>query len=106
MTSHRGIRLLRPTRRDEPTRPGQHYLKSFRQVIESINATLKTHLDIEHHRGRTLTSLCVRITAALLALTAVIWHNEKTRAPVLRSLTSYDHQHPRNQPSRLETWRL
>lgn len=89
--TRRGIRLLRPTRRDEPTRPGQHYLKSFRQVIESINATLKTHLDIEHHHGRTLTGLCVRITAALLALTAAIWHNEKTRAPVLRSLTAYDH---------------
>ncbi|MDR1186144.1 MAG: IS982 family transposase, partial [Bifidobacteriaceae bacterium] len=27
----------------------------------------------------------------LLALTAAVWHNERSGAPVLRSLTAYDH---------------
>jgi len=27
----------------------------------------------------------------LLALTAVIWHNETTNRPVYRSLTAFDH---------------
>lgn len=87
----KGIHMLRPARRNEPERPGARYFKPFRQIIESVNATLKTHLDIEHHRGRTLTGLTVRITAALLALTAAIWHNDHSHAPTLRSLTPYDH---------------
>jgi hypothetical protein len=63
----------------------------LRQVIESINATLKTHLNIEHHRGRTLAGVITRICSQLLALTAAIWHNHQTGAPTARSLTAYDH---------------
>jgi len=33
----------------------------------------------------------VRILQRILALTAAIWHNDHTRAPVHRSLTAYDH---------------
>jgi hypothetical protein len=86
-----GITLLRPAKKGEPDRPGSALFKPFRQVIESINATLKTHLDIEHHRGRTPAGVCARIGAAILALTVVIWHNENIGAPIPRSLTAYDH---------------
>jgi hypothetical protein len=33
----------------------------------------------------------VRVLQRILALTAAIWHNDKAGAPVLRSLTAYDH---------------
>gem|GEM_PF-4845688 len=33
----------------------------------------------------------MRILVQILTLTVVIWHNERTAAPVLRSLTPYDH---------------
>jgi hypothetical protein len=33
----------------------------------------------------------VRVLQRILALTAVIWHNDKTGQPVMRSLTAYDH---------------
>jgi len=42
------IVLLRKARKGEAPRSGRQFFKPLRQVIESINATLKTHLDIEH----------------------------------------------------------
>jgi hypothetical protein len=33
----------------------------------------------------------VRVLQRILALTAAIWHNDNISAPVLRSLTAYDH---------------
>jgi hypothetical protein len=33
----------------------------------------------------------VRVLQRVLALTAAIWHNDQTGAPVHRSLTAYDH---------------
>ena len=33
----------------------------------------------------------VRLTVWVLALTAVIWHNDHTGQPVRRSLLAYDH---------------
>jgi hypothetical protein len=33
----------------------------------------------------------VRVLQRVLALTAAIWHNDQTNAPVHRSLTAYDH---------------
>jgi len=86
-----GIVLLRKARKGEAPRPGVEFFKPLRQVIESINATLKTHLNIEGHRGRTLPGLIVRILTQLLALTTAIWHNERAGAPIKRSLIAYDH---------------
>jgi hypothetical protein len=51
--AERGVTLLRPARRNENTRPGQALLKSIRQLIESVNETLKGQLDLELHGGRT-----------------------------------------------------
>jgi hypothetical protein len=86
-----GITLLRPARKGEPKRPGARLFKPLRQVIESINDTLKGQLDLETHGGRSIAGVLVRIWQRLLALTAVIWHNDHTGAPIKRSLIAYDH---------------
>jgi hypothetical protein len=86
-----GIRLLRPARKGEPERSGAGLFKPLRQVVESINQTLKAQLDLERHGGRTVAGVCARILQRLLALTAVIWHNDHTGSPIHRSLTAYDH---------------
>ncbi|MGW2180464.1 IS982 family transposase [Streptomyces sp. NPDC001732] len=86
-----GIQLLRPTRKGERQRPGTHLFKPLRQVIESINETLKGQLDLEQHRGRTPGGVIARVMQRILALTAAIWHNDHTGRNSLRSLTSYDH---------------
>ena len=74
-----GISLLRPARKGEPERPGARFFKPLRQIIESINDTLKGQLDLEAHGGRTLAGVIVRIWQRLLALTAAIWHNDTHR---------------------------
>ena len=79
MTSAR-IRLLRPARHGEPARPGGHLFKPLRQIIESVNDTLKGQLDLEHHGGRTPSGVTVRVLQRILALTAAIWHNDTTGA--------------------------
>ena len=86
-----GITLLRPARKDEPARAGEPVLKSVRQLIESVNDTLKGQLDLETHGGRTFEGVAIRIGQRILALAAAIWHNNKTGAPVTRSLIAYDH---------------
>lgn len=86
-----GINLLRPARKGEPPRAGAHLFKPLRQTIESINQTFKGQLDLERHGGHTPNGVAVRVLQRILALTAAIWHNDKTGAPVLRSLTAYDH---------------
>ncbi len=89
----RGITLIRPAVRSEkPGRLLTRFLKPFRQIIESINHTLKAKLSLEHHGGHTRQGVATRITQRLLALTAAIWHNETTRPPgPARSLPAYDH---------------
>jgi hypothetical protein len=86
-----GIALLRPARKGEPERPGTRFFKPLRQIIESINDTFKGQLDLEHHGGRTVAGVLVRVWQRVLALTAAIWHNDKIGAAVKRSLTAYDH---------------
>jgi hypothetical protein len=86
-----GIELLRRARKGEPERPGARFLKALRQTIESINQTFKGQLDLERHGGRTPDGVIVRVLQRILALTAAIWHNDKTGQPVTRSLTAYDH---------------
>ena len=48
-------------------------------------------LDLERHRGRTPGGVAARVLQRILALTAAIWHNDRTGQPVMRALTSYDH---------------
>jgi len=87
----RHLALLRPVRKGEAPRAGQNLFKPLRQVIESVNQTLKGQLDLERHGGRTGEGILARILARILALTAAIWHNDKTGQPVMRSLIAYDH---------------
>jgi hypothetical protein len=89
--SAQGITLLRPSRRQEVLRPGEPMLKKVRQLIESINDTLKGQLDLEQHGARTIEGVAVRVAQRVLALAAAIWHNFRTGQAVSRSLTSYDH---------------
>jgi hypothetical protein len=87
----RDLNLLRPARKGEPERGGAHLFKPLRQTIESINQTFKGQLDLERHGGRTPAGVIIRVLARVLALTAAIWHNDKTGQPVKRSLIAYDH---------------
>lgn len=88
---HANIDLLRPARKGESERTGSRFFKPLRQVIESINDTLKGQLNLEAHGGRTPGGVIVRVWQRLLAMTAAIWHNDRIGAPILRSLTAYDH---------------
>ena len=87
----KGITLLRPARQGEKPRAGQRFFKPLRQIIESINNTLKAQLDLERHGGRTIAGVAARVLQRVLALTTAIWHNDHSSQPVLRSLTAYDH---------------
>ena len=86
-----GITLLRPARTGEAPRPGARLFRPLRQVIESINDTLKGQLDLEQHGGHTPTGVWVRVLQRVLALTVAIWHNDHVGAPTPRSLIAYDH---------------
>jgi hypothetical protein len=83
--------LLRPVRTGEAPRAGKELFKPLRQVIESVNQTLKAQLDLEGHRGRTEDGILTRLLYRILALTAAIWHNDQTGQDIKRSLIAYDH---------------
>jgi Transposase DDE domain len=85
------LRPLRLARKGEAERAGARLFKPLRQTIESINQTFKGQLDLERHGGHTPAGVLVRIMQRILALTAAIWHNDHTSAPVHRSLTANDH---------------
>ncbi|MDW6057805.1 IS982 family transposase [Streptomyces sp. FXJ1.4098] len=87
----RGIDLLRPSFKREKKRKGERLLKSVRQLIESVNDTLKGQLGLEQHGGRTFEGVAVRVARRVLALTATVWRNHKTGQPVMRSLIAFDH---------------
>ena len=85
------ITLLRPSRADEQARYGEPMLKKVRQLIESVNDTLKGQLDLEGHGGRSYAGVAIRVAQRILAMAAAIWRNNQTGAPVTRSLIAYDH---------------
>ncbi|WP_157252777.1 IS982 family transposase [Nonomuraea typhae] len=87
----RGLSLLRPARRGEPERAGARLFKPLRQTIESINQTFKSQLDLERHGARTPAGVIIRVLSRVLALTAVIWHNDAIGQAIKRSLIAYDH---------------
>jgi Transposase DDE domain len=86
-----GLRLLRPARKGEPERAGARLFRPLRQLVESVNQTFKGQLDLERHGGRTPAGVAVRVLQRILALTAAIWHNDKTGQATPRSLVAYDH---------------
>ena len=86
-----GLTLLRPARKGEPERAGSRFFKPLRQTVESIFDTCKDQTDLERHGGRTPEGVLVRVMQRILALTAAIWHNDRTGQPVKRSLIAYGH---------------
>ncbi|MDD4866521.1 MAG: IS982 family transposase, partial [Mycobacterium sp.] len=72
-------------------RRGHRLFKPLRQIIESVNDTLKGQLDLEQHGGRTFAGVCARAAQRILAPTAAIWHNDHLGTTIKRSLTAYDH---------------
>ncbi|WP_433523944.1 IS982 family transposase [Nocardia pseudovaccinii] len=86
-----GITMLRPSRKDEKTRYGEPLLKKVRQLIESVNDTLKGQLDLEDHGGRSYQGVAIRVAQRILAMATAIWHNTLIGAPITRSLIAYDH---------------
>ena len=87
-----GITLIRPAMKGEKPRPLQRFLRPFRQIIESVNQTLKAQLDLERNGGRKPQGVAARVLQRILALTTAIWWNETTNRPgPARSLTAYDH---------------
>jgi hypothetical protein len=74
-----GAEVVRPDRKDEPRRFGS--LGGLRQWIESIIDTLKDQLGLEHHGGRILGGVFVRVAQRLLALATAIWFNWRLGAP-------------------------
>ncbi|GAA0548490.1 DDE family transposase [Saccharopolyspora erythraea NRRL 2338] len=89
--AERDVRLLRPSYRNRAPHPAQHLLKPIRQLIESVNDTLKGQLDLELHGGRSIDGVTARIAQRILAMTCAIWHNRATGQPTTRSLIAYDH---------------
>jgi hypothetical protein len=85
------ITLLRPSRADEQARYGEPMLKKVRQLIESVNDTLKGQLNLEEHGGRSYAGVAIRVAQRILAMAAAIWRNNQIGAPITRSLTAYDH---------------
>ena len=83
-----GARFLRPDRKNEAARHGA--LGGVRQWIESVFWTCKGQLTLEHHGGRTLEGLCVRVALRLLALAAGLVHNQETGDPG-RHFARYGH---------------
>jgi hypothetical protein len=77
-----------PQGRSRPARA--RFFKPLRQIIESINDTLKGKLDLERHGGHTPAGVWVRFLQRILALTAAIWRNNLSGQPVMRSL-ALDH---------------
>ena len=86
-----GLCLLRPARKGEAERAGARFFKPLRQIIESVNDTFKGQLDLGRHGGHTKAGVMVRVLQRILALTAAIWHSDRTGQPVERSLVAYDH---------------
>jgi hypothetical protein len=86
-----GATLIRPARANERARAHSRFLKPLRQLIESVNDTLKGQLDLERHGGRTDEGVFARVLQRLLALTAAIWHNSHAGQAPLRSLIAFDH---------------
>ena len=75
------ITLTRPSRADEQARYGEPMLKKVRQLIESVNDTLKGQLNLEGHGGRSYAGVAVRVAQRILAMAAAIWRNNQTGAP-------------------------
>jgi hypothetical protein len=82
------ITMLRPSRKDEKARYGEPMLKKVRQLIESVNDTLKGQLDLEDHGGRSIEGVAIRVAQRVLAMAAasrVAGGDRTLRLPQIRA---------------------
>ena len=84
-----GMTLIRPATKTQAARPGRRFLRSCHQIIESVNNTFKTQLDLERHGRRTragvIARLCLNIPAALRGTFDPLHRTERrTRTGYLR----------------------
>lgn len=63
---------------------------------------MANQLDLEQNGGRTFEGVAVRVAQRILAMTAAIWHNRRTSAPVPRSLIAKGRAGPPG--NRAEVW--
>ena len=84
-----GIQLLRPARKGEPVPSGLRFFKPLRQIVESINDTLKGQLNLEAHGGRPPPGLRPRRPTDPLHRRDPA--HDRIGLPVRRSLIAYDH---------------
>nr|WP_217369957.1 hypothetical protein [Nonomuraea antri] len=86
------MRLLRLSCRNRTPRPVEHLLKPIRLLIESVNDTLESRLDLEVQGGRPYSHRRRRPDhPAHPGSDRDIWHNRDTGWPVTRSLVANDH---------------
>ncbi|MFE7564529.1 transposase [Kitasatospora sp. NPDC057500] len=95
-----GVQLLRSSYRNPAPRPGEGLLESVRQLIESVNDTLKGQLGLEQHGGRTIGGVVARVGQRLPAMTCAIWHNRNTGRTVPAPLSPTTTDRLRNYSSR------
>jgi hypothetical protein len=80
--AQRWLSLASPSRKDEQARHGEALCQSVRQLIESVNDTLKGQLDLEAHGGRTLDGVAIRVGQRILAIAAAgNWPRSRCPAP-------------------------
>jgi hypothetical protein len=64
----------------------------FSQVRrQGFELLIKGQLDLEQHGRRTFQGVAIRVARRILAPAAGVWHNNKTGAPITRSLIAFDH---------------
>jgi hypothetical protein len=75
--------------------PLEAWFSSLSPTERRVLARLPTEVDSSELMGGLLSAIragvMARVWQRILALTAVIWHNDHSGQPVLRSLTAYDH---------------
>jgi hypothetical protein len=85
-----GTELLTPEKTRNPDNLArERALASTRLVIESVFASLKQQMRLEHHLARTPAGLALRIAQRILALTLAILLNRASGRPA-RALAAYD----------------
>jgi hypothetical protein len=86
-----GVRRLRPVRQAKPS--GLARTCSSRCGSSSSRSTRPSRASWTWNATATApaSGVAFRMLQRILALTAVIWHNDKTGQPTLRSLVAYGH---------------
>ena len=91
MLAELGVRLLRPARKGEPERAGGAAVQAAAADHRVGQPDLQGPARPGTPRRPHPCGVAVRVLQRILALTAAIWHNDKTGQPILRSLVAYDH---------------